>query len=52
LAEAADLHPTAISLLERGRRQPSLAVVIRLANVLQIGASELVAEVIHTMPRE
>jgi len=45
LAESAGLHPTAVSLLERGRRQPTLGVVINLARALGIDVGMLVTEV-------
>ena len=49
LAEAADVHWKYISLLERGLRQPSLDVLLRLAKSLDASASELVAEVEQDM---
>ena len=42
LAEAADLHRTYPSLLERGLREPTLGVVIRLARALGINPCVLV----------
>ena len=42
LAEAADLHPTFISNVERGYRVPSLPSLIKLANGLGVPASRLV----------
>ena len=44
LAERSDLHRTYISLLEQGRRQPSLATIILLARALDISASDMVQE--------
>lgn len=43
LAEKADLDRTFISLLERGKRQPSLGTVLRLAAALGLTAAELVS---------
>jgi transcriptional regulator with XRE-family HTH domain len=34
LAFSVNLHPTYISLLERGKRQPSLSVIFKLAKAL------------------
>ena len=45
LAEAAEIHWKYVSMLERGLRQPTLDVLLRLASALGISASELVAEV-------
>ena len=45
LAAEADLHRTFISLLERGRRAPSLEVVFRLAEALKVSATDVVREV-------
>lgn len=45
LAFNAGLDRTFISLLERGRRQPSLTTLIELARALGISASDLVARV-------
>jgi transcriptional regulator with XRE-family HTH domain len=42
LAHAADVHPTYISLLERGVNQPTLAVVEALADALGCRPYELV----------
>jgi transcriptional regulator with XRE-family HTH domain len=43
LAEKTGLHPTEISRLERGTREPRLGTIARLANGLGIGAEHLVA---------
>ena len=43
LAFAAGLHRTYISLLERGQRSPKLATIFRLAEALDVRASEVVA---------
>jgi len=42
LAEFCDLDRTYISLLERGLRQPTLTTLFKLADALNIKASELV----------
>lgn len=42
LAQAADLHPTYVSMVERGIRNPTLDVAQRLANALNIGLPDLV----------
>ncbi|WP_328774554.1 helix-turn-helix domain-containing protein [Deinococcus aquaedulcis] len=41
LADAAGLHRTYISLLERGLRNPSLTVIVQLAEALDATPSEL-----------
>ena len=43
LAEAADTNETWISHIESGRTNPAWGTVVRLANALQIRASELAA---------
>ena len=43
LAQDSGLHRTYISLLERGQRSPKLSTVFRLATVLALEPSELVA---------
>lgn len=45
LGELVDLHRTEISLLERAERDPRLATIVKLANGLEIPASELLREV-------
>lgn len=42
LAEACDLHPTYISKLERGLKSPTLRVLFRLANAMDLSPSALV----------
>lgn len=44
LAHQAGLHRTYVSLLERGHRNPSLAVVCALASALGTGMADLVRE--------
>ena len=41
LAECCDLDRTYISLIERGRRSPTLHTVVRLCNVLEVDLPEL-----------
>ncbi len=43
LAHAADLHPTWISHIESGRRNPAWGSVRRICDALDIGVSELAA---------
>jgi transcriptional regulator with XRE-family HTH domain len=42
LAEAAGLHPTFISNIERGYRVPSVPTLLKLAEGLQVQPSQLV----------
>jgi len=42
LARACDIHFTAIGRLERGRREPRLATILRLAEGLGVEPGELV----------
>lgn len=42
LAEAADLHATFISNLERGYSAPTLGTIVRLAEGLRLDPGELV----------
>lgn len=44
LAEKAEVHPTYIGLLERGRRTPGIDVAARVAEALGLKLSELIAE--------
>lgn len=44
LARTARVHPTYISLLERGLRDPKLSSVKKIARGLKVSAGELVAE--------
>jgi transcriptional regulator with XRE-family HTH domain len=41
LADRSGLHPTEVSRLERGRREPRLGTIARLARGLGIGAADL-----------
>lgn len=51
LAERAGLHPTTISLLERGKRQPSLGTIFMLAAGLEVEPERLVREVRKLRPK-
>ena len=42
LAEAAGLHPTFVSNVERGYRVPTVATLVRLASALGVTAGSLV----------
>jgi transcriptional regulator with XRE-family HTH domain len=44
LADKATLHRTHISLLERGKRMPTLAVVQKLAGALETTMADLMTE--------
>ncbi|HWB08609.1 MAG TPA: helix-turn-helix transcriptional regulator [Pirellulales bacterium] len=52
LADAAGLHRTYISLLERGERNPSLAVLLQLASGLNVSASVLLADLESKLRRK
>lgn len=45
LSFQASIHWTYVSQLERGLKNPTLSVILRLASALDIAASQLVAEV-------
>ncbi len=64
LAERAGVHRTQITLIERGRRQPGIETVIRIAGALEVpveslfegirwdaGATELVVDDPPELPR-
>jgi transcriptional regulator with XRE-family HTH domain len=51
LAFAAGLDRTAISLLERARRSPSLETVFLIAEALNIPAADFVAETVEQIRR-
>lgn len=51
LAEASGLHPTTISLLERSKRQPSLATVFLLAHGLDVEPDHLIRDVQRLRPK-
>lgn len=44
LAEVAGLHRTYISSLEHGRRNATLSVIERLANALEVSATDLLGD--------
>ena len=44
LARAAKVHPTYISLIERGLRDPRLTSIAKLAKALKISPADLVSE--------
>ena len=55
LANLAGLHRTYISMLERGIRNPSLTVILQLADALEVKASSLMADLesgLAKMPRD
>jgi transcriptional regulator with XRE-family HTH domain len=39
----ASFHPTEVNRIERGRRNPGLLTIVKLANALSIPASDLLA---------
>ncbi len=43
LAEAASLHRTYVSLLERGQREPSLSTLLILSDALDVSVEQLLA---------
>ena len=45
LAAKTELHPTEISRLERGVREPRLGTIVRLARGLGVAAEKLIAGV-------
>ncbi len=45
LAFASELDRTYISMLERGKRQPTISVIFRLAEALDMSAAEMVGRV-------
>jgi transcriptional regulator with XRE-family HTH domain len=52
LAHRSGYHRTYISLLERGLRTPTLETVLKLATVLEISATEMVAEVENVLAQD
>jgi transcriptional regulator with XRE-family HTH domain len=52
LAERAGLHPTFISLLERGGRLPSLNTVFLISKAMGIKSSELIERLEKLKPRQ
>jgi transcriptional regulator with XRE-family HTH domain len=45
LGFACEMHRTEISLLERSKRDPRLATIVKLARALEIEPAELLAEI-------
>ena len=45
LSRLTDLHPTEISRLERGVREPRLSTIVRVARALGVSPSELLDRV-------
>ena len=43
LGHRADFHPTEVNRIERGRRNPGLLTIVKLAKALGIPASDLLA---------
>lgn len=43
LGHRADFHPTEVNRIERGRRNPGLVTIVKLARALDIPAGELLA---------
>ncbi len=43
LGHRADFHPTEVNRIERGRRNPGLLTIIKLAKALDIPAGDLLA---------
>jgi transcriptional regulator with XRE-family HTH domain len=43
LGHRADFHPTEVNRIERGRRNPGLLTIVRLAKALEIPAGDLLA---------
>lgn len=52
LAHRADIHRSFVAKLEVAQSQPSLAVLLRIADALQVDAAELVASVVKRSKRE
>jgi transcriptional regulator with XRE-family HTH domain len=43
LGHRADFHPTEVNRIERGRRNPGLVTIVKLARALDIPAGDLLA---------
>lgn len=50
LAHLAGLHPTYVSLLERGQRNPGFEIQLKLIGALEIEANDLYKGVVWTPP--
>ena len=51
LGERADLNPKYVGEIERGERNPSLDVILRLARALEVDAAELVGDELTRLDR-
>ena len=47
LGHCADFHPTEVNRIERGRRNPGLLTIVKLAKALGIPAGDLLAGLPH-----
>ena len=47
LADATDIHPTAIGRMERGAREPLLSTILRLAHGLDVQPGELLNDLVE-----
>ena len=47
LADATDIHPTAIGRMERGAREPRLSTILRLAHGLDVQPGELLNDLVE-----
>lgn len=52
LAFRAEVHRTYISQIERGLKSPSLSVIVRLAQALELAPSELVERATSQLNRQ
>jgi transcriptional regulator with XRE-family HTH domain len=52
LADLAELHRTELSLLERGRREPGLGTLLKLAGALEVSVGELTEGIAWRPPEE
>lgn len=52
LAHRADVHRSYIARLETGKSQPTLAVLIRIAQALETDAADLVGSIVRRSRRE
>ena len=49
LAEIAGLNRTYISMLENGKRQPSVDVLLRLSTALEVEASDIIERLVRRL---
>lgn len=52
LAHRADVHRSFVAKLEVGKSQPSLAVLVRISEALEVSPAELVGSVVKRSKRE